>query len=123
MLPRHPDNSLCPTTALLTFLHRAGDLPPSAPALAYIGAHGKLHVLTPPMARQGLKRIFRALGLPAEHYSTHSLRRSGATHLLASGVPVELIKIIGDWKSDCIFKYLTPNPSTKLNLLQGKFNT
>ena len=121
VIPQLPDTTYCPALSLRSFLHRAGNLPDTAPALAYRGADSRLSVLTPPGARDRLKQLFIALNLPTHDYNTHSLRRSGATHLLAAGVPVEIIKIIGDWKSDCIFKYLTPNPSSKLLMLKNKF--
>jgi len=62
-----------------------------------------------------------AIGLPPAHYNTHSLRRSGASHLLASGVPLETIKVLGDWKSDCIFKYLKPTASQRLSMANKSF--
>lgn len=116
-LPRIPDSPFCPTTALLSFMCQAGNLPPSAPALSYQRLDGRWIVLTPPDARVRLKKLFAAIGLPTTEYNSHSLRRSGATHLLAAGMPLEMIKIMGDWKSDCVFKYLTPNPSSKIQLL------
>ena len=32
--------------------------------------------------------------------------RSGATFALESGVPLDVISIMGDWKSDALFLYL-----------------
>ena len=62
-----------------------------------------------------------AIGLTPGDYASHSLRRSGATHLFLNGVPVETIRIIGDWRSDAIYKYLKPTPDSKLLLLKDKF--
>ena len=47
-----------------------------------------------------------------------SLRRSGVTHLFTLGITVETIKMLGDWKSDCVFTYLKPKPHDKRNILK-----
>ena len=47
-----------------------------------------------------------ALGIPPDRYSGHGLRRGGATFALQCGLPVDLLKIQGDWKSNCVERYL-----------------
>ena len=122
MLPHlHGASDYCPTLALLTFITSAGQVPPSAPALAYRGVDGSLKVLTPATGHRRLHHLLTAMGLTAANYGTHSLCRSGATHLFMAGVPIATIPILGDWKSDSIYKYLKPDPMSKLALLQGKF--
>ena len=37
----------------------------------------------------------------------HSLRRGGATLAFKANVPGELIKIQGDWASECYLRYLS----------------
>ena len=37
--------------------------------------------------------------------SAASLRPTGATALLTAGVPIELIKLVGRWRSDEVFRY------------------
>ena len=45
--------------------------------------------------------------LQLEHKLTsHSLRAGGATAAFLAGVPAEVIKILGHWKSDCYVRYL-----------------
>ena len=44
--------------------------------------------------------------LDPEQYSSHSLRRGGATFLLMIGVSIAEVKVRGDWKSDAVFEYL-----------------
>ena len=46
------------------------------------------------------------MGLNVEQYAGHSFRRGGATFAMRCGVPVELIKIQGDWKSNAYERYL-----------------
>ena len=41
-----------------------------------------------------------------QDYGSHSLRRGGASFCFMCGVPSEIIKILGNWKSDSYLKYL-----------------
>ena len=54
-----------------------------------------------------LRDSFQSLGLSPGLYAGHSFRRGGAIHAFQAGVPVELIKMLGDWKSDSVQLYLT----------------
>ena len=38
--------------------------------------------------------------------TSHSLRAGGATNAFLAGVPSEIIKILGNWKSDCYLRYI-----------------
>ena len=42
----------------------------------------------------------------------------GASHAFQSGVPLELIKILGDWKSDAVFMYLTDHLKVRLDTIK-----
>ena len=117
-LPFFKDHPLCPATAILRFLDLAGDLPNSFPGFSY-KLENSLHILTVNFFRTRLQSVLKELKLCTKMYNTHSLRRGGGTWLLSAGVPLHLIKILGDWKSDCVFKYLQPDNSSKFNLLQG----
>ena len=115
-------SELCPTSALLNFITLAGDVPPDAPAWAYIDQSGQLKVPTPASVRSRLHSLISALGLSTSDFNTHSLRRSGASHLLSAGVPLEVIKILGDWKSDSVFRYLKPDCSQRLSIVNKSFS-
>ena len=45
-------------------------------------------------------------GLDPQAFSNHSLRRGGCMFSFLSGVPPEIIKLMGNWKSDAYLKYL-----------------
>ena len=47
-----------------------------------------------------LKQTITLLGKHSDDYSTHSVRRGGATWAFSAEVPTELIQLYGDWKSD-----------------------
>ena len=120
-LPRL-NNDLCPTFALLNMLRLAGPVPPAAPAWSLCPPQGPLTAPTPAWVRLRLQRLIAAIGLPPSEYNTHSLRRSGASHLLSSGVPCEVIKVLGDWKSDAVFRYLKPQPQQRLHMANQAFS-
>ena len=47
------------------------------------------------------------MGINPQSYAGHSFRRGGASFAYQSVVPLELIKALGDWRSDTILIYLT----------------
>ena len=49
-------------------------------------------------------------------YAGHSFRRGGASLALACNLPTELIKLQGDWRSDCYQRYLDPDLDTKFTV-------
>lgn len=120
ILPYIRDHTLCPTSALLKFLGRAGQVPPDAPLLARRCTTG-LAAFTEDTMRRRLHTLLSRLGLHAAEYGTHSLRRGGATWLMSCGVPLHTIKSLGDWRSDCVQKYLKPNHLEKCSVLQTAF--
>ena len=53
-----------------------------------------------------LKSLIAATGRNPALYSSHSIRRGGATLAFQAQVPGELIKVQGDWSSDSYLRYL-----------------
>lgn len=53
-----------------------------------------------------IKAMCHRTGLPASEFSTHSLRRGGATFLRLCGASIDEIKERGDWRSECVRQYL-----------------
>ena len=54
-----------------------------------------------------LRECLFALGYASDCYAGHSFHRGGASFAFQIGIPVELIKMLGDWKSDSVLLYLT----------------
>ena len=52
------------------------------------------------------KLALNQAGLNAHACAVHSFRRGGATRAFAMGVPGELIRVMGDWRSDAYLGYL-----------------
>ena len=61
-----------------------------------------------------LRQLIEKIGLNAAEFSSHSFRRGGASYAFKSKVPADLIKIQGDWKSDCYQQYLSFSLEDKL---------
>jgi hypothetical protein len=105
VLPRlhHP---LCPVTALRRALQKC-PLPSSAPAFV-------TNILGTPMTGSWLgaklRTIVRRVGLDPRLYTSHSFRRGSAVWALQCGVPGEIVKQMGDWKSECYHQYLDQLP-------------
>ena len=62
------------------------------------------------ISREGISEALRlaavALGYPAHLVASHSLRKGGATAMLAVTSDVETVKRFGGWKSDAVHAYL-----------------
>ena len=50
--------------------------------------------------------LVQQCGLDKSMYSSHSFRRGSACWALQCGVPGEVVKQMGDWKSSCYNDYL-----------------
>lgn len=102
-LPVNKNMLLCPCLALLQAWKSAGARSRTHPMLPITGGGGLVamdqHSFTAKLAQ-----VMGVLGL--QGYSGHSFRRGGATHALKSGVPAEVIKAQGDWKSLAYLDYL-----------------
>lgn len=66
-----------------------------------------------PMTAQAFNAKLKKLVGP--NFSSHSFRRGGATWGLTCGIPGEVIKIMGDWRSNVYMSYLDQLPQSVLN--------
>lgn len=102
-IPVIEQSPLCPVTALLKSLVRTRQ-PAAAPLLSY-----RLGENTVPLTHHAftstLSAMLNTAGYSPSKYSGHSLRRGGATFALSCGLPTEVIKAQGDWKSNAYERY------------------
>ena len=72
-------------------------------------------VLTYPRLTFWFKKWLAQAGFNNANYSMHSFRRGGATFLHEANIPGQIIKLLGDWASDCYLRYidLTLNARTQ----------
>ena len=99
-LPKIPGSILCPYTALKTMI----GLVPGDTGLCFVRSDGRpftyyqLHSL--------LRKALLINGYPAHLFSSHSFRTGGCTFSFLCGVPSDLVRLLGGWRSDCYFRYL-----------------
>lgn len=67
---------------------------------------GGTEALTYDQLSKKLKHWVKKLGIPADRYTLHGLRRGGACHALEVGLIGEDLKILGDWATDAYMRYL-----------------
>ena len=99
-IPVAKDQNMCCVQALCNYL----DVRPSDQI--YLFCHANSLPLTQYQFSAVLSKTIKALGLPIQHYKTHSFRIGRATTLSAQGVPTEAIKKLGRWKSNCVSSYI-----------------
>ena len=63
----------------------------------------------PEHVRGLLRKILKDIDINDSLYNTHSMRTGRSLDLFKAGVPIEIIKQLGRWKSSAIYKYLTYN--------------
>lgn len=102
-LAQVPGSPLCPRAA---FINMCKLMPASGSQPAFLFPHnGKIQILTHAAFTRHLRHFLRLAGHEPKGYSGHSFRRGGATYALKIGVPGELIRAHGDWRSDSYLKY------------------
>ncbi len=99
-----PGSPLCPRAA---FVHMCKLLPAGGPRPAFLIPHGQgLVTLTHSSFTRHLRNILALSGHNPTGFSGHSFRRGGASFALKVGIPGELIRAHGDWRSDAYLRYL-----------------
>lgn len=102
-LPRIPGNRLCPTQAAFHALRLTPGAPPEGPV--FVSPHGA--VFRPLTATAFVSQVKQGLSghCDTSRIAGHSFRRGGASWAYSSGVPVDLIRQLGDWQSNAYTKY------------------
>ena len=111
-LPRIQGSCLCPAQALLLSFKVSSSPVPKCPLLMYLAHRGLIPLSYPGFLSQ-LKECLHGAGLQPNLYSGHSFRRGGATFALECGLPADLIKSQGDWRSNAYQAYLDPSPTMR----------
>ncbi len=61
-----------------------------------------------------LKQVIAAISFEPAAYSSHGFRRGGALFMVTSGVSRDVVKIVGNWRSDAIDQYIQMDLPTKV---------
>ena len=107
-LPRVPNSPLCPSSALLRLNLESPPCTRPTPLFRYTWLGAENVPLTQKQFTERLQTCLDLIGLDSSKYSGHSLRRGRAQFALQCGLPVDLIKIQGDWRSNACERYLQP---------------
>ena len=107
---------LCPVSAYRKFLRFFPVTPARSPAFHVIQGSKFVPLTKTAFVAQFRTLLQRAGVSSAELYTGHSFRRGGASHAFRSGVPGELIQVMGDWKSDAHKRYCEFNFETMLSV-------
>ena len=111
-LPPIPGHILCPVAALKHMWSFAQLPSEPIPLFSYHTPLGYKSVTYCTFLKH-LRVVLEKVGVQANQFSGHSLRRGGASYALSIGIPGEVIKILGDWKSDCYQRYLDTSIHTR----------
>ena len=104
-----PGSVLCPVKAF----NKMCKMVPALPSDSLFTLPNK-KVVTYYQYQNRLRHFIKKIGLNPEEFSTHSMRRGGTSYAFRSKVPVELINMHGDWKSECYQQYLSFSLEDKL---------
>ena len=96
--------TVCPFKLMKEYLEMQGDTYDSEDEQFFI-FRNKIPVQAEHV-RTILKKALQLRGLNPKLYGTHSCRSSRSVDLLGMGVPVEIIKKLGRWKSSAVYRYL-----------------
>ena len=99
-----PGSELCPVSAFKLLCERVPGNPRDP--LARVKKGKKWGPLPYRTFQNRIRTLIMQTGRNGQAYSTHSLRRGGASYLSAAGVSREMIKLTGDWKSDAVDHYI-----------------
>ena len=106
-LVSQPQSVLCPVAAISqAFALTPGGTQDTQVFCFRSSTSATLSVFTYKAFMSFMKQILVELGLPSHQYGTHSFRRGGASFALQAGVPLDVISLMGDWKSDAMYLYL-----------------
>ena len=114
--PRIPGSPIFPTFALHSLL-RTVPAPDTHPLFSFLSTSHQLACITSKSLNDGIKHLTALISLDLRDYSGHSLRHSGVAFAFRCGIPAELIKFQGDWRSDAYLLYLSLPLADRLSLL------
>jgi hypothetical protein len=110
------DSVLCPVKAYRRMC--VFNVAPSVSHAFVVLKNSKLVSVSYPQLQTSLKALVLKSGQNPDSFSSHSLRRGGATWAFQAGVPGELIQLQGDWHSDAYLEYLRFSFVDKLRVSQ-----
>ena len=111
-----PDSPLCPVQAYKLMLEVI-PAPKDSPAFV-LPSKGSLIPFTYSHFQTRLKDLIAQTGRNPKLYSSHSMRRGGATTAFMAGVPLSVIQLQGDWATDSYLRYIKLPAAERLELAE-----
>ena len=108
-------HGFCAASMLMSLFRRAPG-PPESPLFYLWNTDGSRRLLLYRDLLMFVKRLAKVVGYDPSSVGCHSLRRSGAAFLHASGVPLLDIMTVGDWSSLAALSYLITPLHRKLQI-------
>ena len=109
-----PGSKLCPVSAYQKMISKCPGNPDDPAFFANIGKNGAKQAISYQLLQKYIKKSVSKLGLDPRAFSSHSLRRAGASWAFQAQVPGELIQSHGDWTSTAYLRYLDFSLSERL---------
>ena len=102
-----PGHLLDPFTALFVYLNVTRSRPATEWLFGRLDDKGTWRPMTDEWMMKRVRELLQRAspGIDVSKYGTHSFRRGGATYALRVGVSPVLIKLMGDWRSECFYDY------------------
>ena len=108
----------CPVSALKKLFLLVPALP-SDPLFTFhrtkAYSQSRLSVLTYSSLMLYLRHWLEWAGYEPYRYSCHSLQSGGVSHAFSRNTPADLIKHLGDWRSECYQQYLKDDLTLRLS--------
>ena len=114
-LPGHP---LCPVTAIIQAFRSSPQADPSCPAFSWRNGSNQLVTLTYQAFQGKLCQHLALCGLDPSEYASHSFRRGGCSWGLRQGLNLDMLQLLGDWKSQCVKQYMSVPLNDKISAMQ-----
>lgn len=92
------------------------------PAFSFY-SNGRRSILTQSTLSKKLKHFLTSMGVAADAYGTHSLRRGGVTLMYASSVAPDMIRAHGTWKGCSYQKYISLSHRQKKQPTMAMYNS
>ena len=102
-----PGSPFCPVSAISRAFAFTSHVSQDSQAFQWVHSSLAIRPFTYGLFMAKLRTCLNNCGLPGMEFGSHSFRRGGASLAFQAGLPLEIIKILGDWKSNAVLLYLT----------------
>ena len=99
------DKRVCPIANLKQYFVMVL-VSPQSPCFGFVNEHGELKALTYAQLDEQLKEWIHKTGRDESGFTLNCLHRGGTTHAFEMGIRPEFIQMMGDWASECFYRYL-----------------